>query len=88
MSASEEAMRARLEAVVRKIRAQAEELKREVDRWKMLSRPKVVPIKVPVRITKKGARFFELLRAGYSEIEAMSIADFEHGPRLATNQMQ
>jgi len=49
-------------------------------RWNCRSLP---PKKVPVRITKKGARYFELLRDGYSEAEAMSIATSEHGPKLA-----
>lgn len=38
--------------------------------------------KVPVRVTRKGARFFELLRDGYDEMEAMRIAASEHGPKL------
>jgi len=42
----------------------------------------VVPIRVPVRVTRKGARFFELLREGYSGEEALRIAADEHGPKL------
>jgi hypothetical protein len=39
--------------------------------------------KTLVRVTALGARYFELLRSGYSEPEALSIATSEHGPKLA-----
>jgi hypothetical protein len=37
--------------------------------------------KTSVRVTALGARYFELLRSGYSEPEALSIATSEHGPQ-------
>ena len=37
--------------------------------------------KVLVRVTALGARYFALLRDGYSAAEAMSIATDEHWPK-------
>jgi hypothetical protein len=49
-------------------------------RWNCRSLPAK---KVRVRVTAMGARYFQLLRDGYSEAEALSIATNEHGPELS-----